>query len=339
MKPKTMILIVLAVTCGLGASWMTRQVLMGRQVEDKETVEILVAKRHLSVGQRMVKPEELFERKTILKENDTPDAIREFDKLTGKILKQGRNAGDTVVPTNLFSEKEQIEIPAGYRALGLKVNLETSASGLASLPYSRVDLIWFQRGRDNQDSRVDVLLQNVLVLAADGKIDRDGLTAVAQVVILALTPEEVLKVNMAKETGILNLSLRNLGEDKLTFTPGFTGEQMRTNGHNGDKSVPVVDQPQAPAVVVAKLSPSEPHVKAKGIEAPETKPAVEEPKTFSQTLTIVNGTETGNRIVTQVPYHTNEDGQVVEPPSRPADVVPAGPAPAAPKKSVQRDDM
>jgi Flp pilus assembly protein CpaB len=79
MKPKTMILMGLAITCGLGASYMTSRLLADRQTEEKETVEVLVAKRSLSVGERLTKPEELFEKKTILKENDTPDAIRDFD--------------------------------------------------------------------------------------------------------------------------------------------------------------------------------------------------------------------------------------------------------------------
>ena len=45
MKPKTLILMVVAVTCGLGASYMTSRLLAERQPEDTEKVKILVADR------------------------------------------------------------------------------------------------------------------------------------------------------------------------------------------------------------------------------------------------------------------------------------------------------
>lgn len=254
MKPKTMILMGLAITCGLGASYMTSRLLADRGQEEKETVEVLVARRNLSVGERVVKPEELFEKKTILRENDTPDSIRDFDALKGKILKQGRNKGDAITPANMFSEKEMLEIPENFQAMGLRVNLETSAHGLATLPHSRVDLIWFQRGEKNETSRVDVLLRDVLVLAADGKIDREGMTAVAQVVTLALTPEQVLKVNLAKETGILNLSLRKFGDKGKEQIPGISGDELRKNLAKKNAGF---EEPTEPKVEV-KLNPERP---------------------------------------------------------------------------------
>ena len=75
----------------------------------------------------------------------------------------------------------------------------------------------------------------------DIKIDRDGLTAVAQIVVLALSPEEVLKVNLAKETGILNLSLRDLSDSKDIQTPGFDIASLRARGRLGEKSTPDVE--------------------------------------------------------------------------------------------------
>jgi Flp pilus assembly protein CpaB len=276
MKPKTMILMGLAITCGLGASYMTSRLLADRQTEEKETAEVLVAKKNLNIGERLDKPEELFEKKTILKEHETPDLIRDHESLRGKILKQSRNKGDTIAPNNLYGKGENLDIPDGHQAVGLKVNLETSVSGLATLPGSRVNLIWFQRGEKNETSRVDVLLQDIFVLAADGKVERDGITAVAQVVTLALTPEQVNFVNLAKETGVVNLALRKSG-DKSTPVAGITGADLRKLVQGQKTS----EEPEAPKVAAKP---------ADGAPNPAVK--VETPR--SSFLTIINGSRQQN---------------------------------------------
>jgi len=50
----------LAIACGLGASYMTSRLLADRVEPDKELVEVLVAKKDLSVGQYLAKPEDFF---------------------------------------------------------------------------------------------------------------------------------------------------------------------------------------------------------------------------------------------------------------------------------------
>src|SRR5713101_2936521 len=99
MKPKTMILMGLAIICGLGASYMTSRLLAERSTPDApETVEILVATRNLSVHQRITNPEELLVKKAVKKDEVPEGAIlaTDFETLRGKRLKQGRNRGDHV---------------------------------------------------------------------------------------------------------------------------------------------------------------------------------------------------------------------------------------------------
>src|SRR5437764_383430 len=139
MKPKTMILMGLAVVCGLGASYMTSRLLAERQAPEEEKVEILVAKKTVSVGQRMMNPEDFYEKKAVVKADEPPDAIKDFEALRGKVMRQTRYAGDHVTPVNL-QDKNRLDIPEGYQAVGLPVNLVTTAHGLATLPNSRVDL-------------------------------------------------------------------------------------------------------------------------------------------------------------------------------------------------------
>jgi pilus assembly protein CpaB len=292
MKPKTMILMGLAVTCGLGASYMTSRLLAERTPVEDEKIEILVAKRNMSVGERLLKPEELFEKKQVSKESEPPDAIRDFEALKGKSMKQSRNKGEHVTPNNLRGEKEQLDIPEGYFAMGLGVNLEGTASGFATLPKSRVNIIWTVRGPDANSSYSQLLLQNVLVLAADLKLNSDGeLASPAQVVTFALSTEDVLKINLAKHIGTLSLALRNVDERS-------TPEILKVTGKNLN-----IDKKREPEVVEVKPI----------IIAPPPPPVVEQeaPKFIKGHYDIVNGTDFGPREVTRVHYSQSiEDGTI-----------------------------
>ena len=317
MKPKTMILMGLAITSGLGASYMTSRLLADRGSGEQETIEVIVAKRNLNIGERIVKPEEMFEKKTILKEPDTTDAIRDFEALKGKILKQSRNKGDAISLANMYGDKESLDIPAGHVAIGLKVNQETTAGHLASLPGSRVDLIWFQRGKDNETSRTDVLLEDIFILAADGKIDRDGLTAVASVVTLALTPAQNVRLNLAKETGTISFALRNPGQKESTAITGLTGDQLRREilmRNKGASDQPIDDHGRAEAHVKTEAPPAVEHkapvnlptVAAKAPETTKAAPVVERPKTTKREFTIIH-----NNRIEYIVREVAEDGTIV----------------------------
>jgi len=285
-----MILMGLAIACGLGASYMTSRLLADRIEPEKEMVEVVVAKKNLSVGQYIAKPEEFFEIKAIPKETDRMENIRSMDALKGKILKQARGQGEAVSAQNLFDKNESLGIPDGMQAIGLRVNLETSAHGLATLPHSRVDVLYTRRGRELEDSSCFYLLQNILVLAADGKIERDGVTAVAQVVTLALTPDDIQRLTLAKDTGTINLSLRSPGDFKIREVVKLTGEKLLEK-HSGEETgsataaAPVVEpkkiEPKVEPKEVAKVTPKDPPV--------PVEPVVEEPKGTIIHLDINNG--------------------------------------------------
>ena len=66
MKPKTMILMVVAVSCGLGASYMTSRLLADRD-HQVEKVTILVAKKALNMGDTIKAPDDWFIEKEVPK--------------------------------------------------------------------------------------------------------------------------------------------------------------------------------------------------------------------------------------------------------------------------------
>jgi pilus assembly protein CpaB len=287
MKPKTMILMGLAIVCGLGASYMTSRLLAERNVDEQEKVKILVAKRVLSVGERLTKPDELFEIKEVTRDSEPPDAVKDLDLLKGKMMKQSRNKGDHITMANLY-ESGGLDIPEGHQAVGLPVNLATTASGLASLPGSRVDLNLTVRGNNPLEVTTVTVLENVLVLAADARTSREGeIIAPASVVTFALKEKDRLIMVNAKEMGILSLSLRKLNDESKAQTTRISGKTVL-----GIKDDPVAASVPRPAPSVADA-----------IAPPTVEP--NEPRFTNHTFQIVSPSGVQN-----VNYRRFENGEI-----------------------------
>ena len=176
-----------------------------------------------------------------------------------------RNKGDHVTQANLY-DKDPLPIPEGHVAVGLPVSLATTAHGLASLPGSRVNLILTAKGSDVRSASSRVLLQNVLVLAADGRTNREGeIIAPAQVVTFAVSQKDALKVSLAKELGILSLSLRKLDDPSAGQGDVVTGTELFE-----DRKPEVVQaSPPTPPPVIAEKTPEpkQPPVEEKDIHS------------------------------------------------------------------------
>jgi pilus assembly protein CpaB len=199
MKPKTMILMLVAVGCGLAASYMTSQLLAERnnvQDEQQEKVKILVAKTNLEMGLLIKDPRQYFKEKTFLKGEEPTKALtdQQYDELKDRRLLKPLSADQFLSSEDLLDKNQNsmaVRLPEGMRAVGLKVDPTSIASGFASLPMSRVDIVTVLR-RGDGDSVSRILLENVLVLAADQETGRpaDRNALPASVVTVALTPED-----------------------------------------------------------------------------------------------------------------------------------------------------
>lgn len=90
-----------------------------------------------------------------------------------------------------------LELPAGYRAVGLRVDFKRAPDGYASVVSKRVDLL----RTDTETGRRSVFLENVQTLDASCRRSSD-------VVILALSPENVIKVHEVRERSTFTVLLR-----------------------------------------------------------------------------------------------------------------------------------
>jgi pilus assembly protein CpaB len=234
MRPKTLILTIVAVACGLGASYMTAQLLAHNQSEPAETTEFLVARRNLNMADVIRRPEEMFELKSFTRDNQPIGGISKFEDVKGRILKVSRRAGDAIHPDDMYAETDpawgvSTHLPKGYRAVGLRVTLEGGAHGWATLPLSHVDVIDTVRRGDDKSSYSHFLLENVLVLAIDGNPTREesGKPTPGNIVMFALSPDDCLRLSLARDTGTLSLALRNQNDNDKSGSGVVTMSELQ----------------------------------------------------------------------------------------------------------------
>ena len=308
MKPKTLILTVVAVTCGLGASYMTSQLLANREAPEVETFKFLVAKRNLNMGDLIKNPQDMFESKDFVKDMAPRDGMANFDDLKGRVLKIPRRAGDPIHAEDLIGDNDPsrtfaTNLPTGYRAVGLRVNLESSAAGFATLPLSRVDVINTVRRGDDKSSYSQFLLENVLVLAIDGTTNRDenGRAQPGNIVMFALSPEDCLRLNLARDMGILTLALRKTNDNGTVTGTEVHGDELRNpQSKKNTGTEETADNGFSPGTgpmqqALGSLPEIQPAQAQAAVEAVR-EPAPKAPETLNHGLTITEG---GNSRVVQ----------------------------------------
>src|SRR5437762_1668651 len=107
MKPKTVILMVVAIVCGLAASYMTSRVIADRDAQvEVEKVSVLVARRNLAMGTLITDPAKLFEEKQFTKGEEPKKAIRNLDDLKERRLNKPLAAEQFVTADDL-NDKER----------------------------------------------------------------------------------------------------------------------------------------------------------------------------------------------------------------------------------------
>lgn len=287
MKPKTLMLTVVAVVCGLAASYMTTRYLANQPAAEVEEVDVLVVMKPMAMGD-IIKDEKVLGKKKFPKNVEPKGAITDVKEIKGKMLKRSLRAEDWITADDLYSQNDglQYHLPDGYRAVGIRVTNEAIASGFAALPHSRVDITLTVRRGDDTNSFSKVLLEDVLVLAADTKSARgEGADAMpAAVVTVALKPEDVVKVNLAKDMGTLSLALRKFGEGKATKQAHITAREV---------------------IMGASVAPKE---ETKVVVAPPVKEK-EKPVLRTHRIRLLFGSEVRHL----TPVTLDEKGEVIEP--------------------------
>lgn len=106
-------------------------------------------------------------------------------------------------------------LPAGMRAVAIRVEAETGAGGFI-LPNDRVDVILTRRERSGGQEQLvsDTILRNIRVMAIDQTIqERDGEKhVIGRTATLELSPRQAETIALSRQMGEMSLALRSVAD-------------------------------------------------------------------------------------------------------------------------------
>lgn len=261
MRPKSLLLLALALGCGLVASIGISQVMdKGEGVVGYETQPIYVALHNINLNDPI--DASMVSLQDWPKDKIPQGAISKLEELENRRPRTTIIEGEPILDAKLLGQGEVYDpignIPPGMRLKTISVDAEKSAAGLLS-PGDRVDIQLFVNrnpGQGFNTARTRVILQNIRIFAIDADVQRaadggEGRT-IAKTVSLLLTPDQSNRVSLAEQIGELNLIPRSPDDpDQITATEitvddlmSGTGPKVR-NTVEDEQNRPTGDKPSA----------------------------------------------------------------------------------------------
>lgn len=228
MKTKSLILIAVALGCGLMAAVGISQVLgrtsTGGGTAKVNTAPILVAITNLDIGAPLTAESLRLEQWPA--EKIPEGAISDWAKVDGTYTRVRLAKGQVIANDMLMDQKNEtvVKIPDGYRVMSILVTIDEAISGLLQ-PGDRVDITgFFRKNSDYGKTVAKTFMFDVRVFAVNEKtereIDPEGKTILAKTVSLLVKPEQVETLMTASELGKLRLSLRSPYDTGTAQTDG-----------------------------------------------------------------------------------------------------------------------
>jgi pilus assembly protein CpaB len=179
------------------------------------------------------------------------------DSVVGRIALVTVFNGEVIVPGRLAPVGTgpglEIKIPAGQRAMAVRINDVAGISGLLQ-PNSRVDVLVTIHESNSDKQVAKLFMSNMLVLSVGTAVQRDetGKPINATTVTLAVTPEEAERLAIAMNTGAIQLVLRGYGDPDSVRTKGATSGDVLSQLKGTSVVVP---QKSAPPKIVYRPLP------------------------------------------------------------------------------------
>jgi len=234
---KTIIVVALAVVCGLSAAWGMSQLRTSSVIDARiETAPVVRAAVQIPRG-RMITPGDIEIApwpKSMLPEG----ALTNLEDALERAAMAPIMAGEPVLDGKLAAIDAgrglAALIPRGMRAYTIQASQVAANVAGFILPGNRVDILLTLKGRTNDDTgggSTTTLLQAVEILAvdqqleapADNKVDLTGLRSLT----LLVTPKQASLLDLGQHMGQLTLSLRNPEDAEEAATVPATLSQIR----------------------------------------------------------------------------------------------------------------
>jgi pilus assembly protein CpaB len=252
MKAKSMVLILIALGCGLVASIGISQVMdRGSRNGDAPAVEtqrILIAMGNIDINAKLTAQNVKLEEWP--KDRIPKGAIASLEEVKESRPRTRLYDGEAILMAKLTNSKGGVidVVPEGYRVVPVKVSTET-VTGLI-LPGDRVDVIVFLRkSNEIPETSTKTVLHDVRVFDVDGQTEReqsaDGQSSMVKTVSVLVKPAQVETLMLASELGKIRLSLRRPDDP----TNEDTADGMNIQTMMGMKAQ-VADDRQEPTSVV-----------------------------------------------------------------------------------------
>ncbi len=200
-------------------------------------------------------------------------AYSSLDSVVGRVSRVAVYKGEAFVPGRLAplgtGPGLEIKIPAGQRAMAVRINDVAGISGLLQ-PQSRVDVLVTIREANSERQVAKLFMSNMLVLSVGTEVQRDtqGKPIDATTVTLAVTPEEAERLAIAMNTGAIQLVLRGYGDPDSVRTKGATSGDVLSQLKGTSLVVPSADPVAPPRIVYRRLAPPPPAPKKEAPPAP-----------------------------------------------------------------------
>ena len=239
MRPKSLMLLVLALGCGLVASIGISQVMdRNSRRPVAETTPIYIALHNINLGDPI--DASMVSLQEWPKDKAPPGAISQLEDLEGRRPRATIIQGEPLLDGKLLAPGQLADpitsIPKGFRLKTISVDAEKSAAGLLS-PGDRVDVQLFVK-RDERNgidsARTKVILQNIRVFAVDQTVQRspDGgeERTIAKTISLLLTPQQASKLTLAENLGLVSLIPRNPDDEESADLAEYSSDDLLFDG-------------------------------------------------------------------------------------------------------------
>ena len=213
MKQKNIILVAVAVGCGLVAAFLTSTMGAGTKKEE-EKIQVLVASKDLSVGTQLKKEEidSYVEVKEFTKDTVPAQYIATKEELADKRVTRTLRKGESFNPLDV-TKYASMNPPPGKDMVAIGCSLEQGVAGFVK-PGVKVNVLAsIPLRRQNGAAMVVTFMVDMLVLAVDSQAQlqtENPATPTISMVSFAVTPEQALLLHGASTRGCqMRLVLRN----------------------------------------------------------------------------------------------------------------------------------
>lgn len=242
MKMKSLILIFIALGCGLVASIGISQVMSQKGGSSKvEMEQILVAKDAIDQNKKLDANMVQFEEWP--KQKIPEGAIRKLEEAEGKFTVYRFFKGEPILALKINDKPTGVvtTIPQGFRVTPVKVDEDTVMEAIS--PGDTVDVnVFLEQGKNGiTETGVFTILRNVRVFAKGGNtertVDENGKEVKARTVSLLVKPEQARELFLAYRLGKISLALRpqDAKDDEVEENVTSMSEILAAKGSNANE--------------------------------------------------------------------------------------------------------